>query len=229
MSTPASPAHRLRLRDVVDTGEGIVIGAFSLLTPFLRGWRTRWGTRGDEASRALPGDDLIPAPRWSSTRAIGIRARADQVWPWLAQMGEGRGGLYSYDMLERLFGCDIRNTDQIIPALQNLVVGDGISLHPKIPALPVARIEPNRYLLLGNSPRFTPELEGEIGVSWLFYLDERPEGITRLITRWRAAYELTTPMRLGFGPLLVEPMHFTMERKMLLGIRARSERLAAES
>ncbi|MBZ0288271.1 MAG: hypothetical protein K8I30_11710, partial [Anaerolineae bacterium] len=117
-----------------------------------------------------------------------------------------------------------RNADTIMSEWQNLQLGDGIRLHKSIPALPVVTIEPNHYLVLGGAPTYTPEFKAEVGVSWLFYLDRKAGGHTRLIVRWRSYYPLTTAMRLSFGPLFIEPIHFTMERKMLLGIKARAER-----
>ena len=72
----------------------------------------------------MPGDELVAHPVLGYTRAITINAPADRVWPWLVQMGQGRGGLYSFDGLENLVGCDIHSTDRILPAAQQLAVGD---------------------------------------------------------------------------------------------------------
>jgi hypothetical protein len=84
------------------------------------------GTTLEERSARLPGDDIVPDPRCTSTRAITIDAPAEDVWPWIAQMGQGRAGMYSYELLENLFGCDMHNADRIVPALQAIVVGDRI-------------------------------------------------------------------------------------------------------
>lgn len=86
-----------------------------------RPWSLRWGTVDDEATRAMPGDELVAAPRHASTRAITVRARPGEIWPWLAQMGKGRGGLYSIDWLDRVFGMlDAPSAERILPEWQDL-------------------------------------------------------------------------------------------------------------
>jgi len=52
-------------------------------------------------------------------------APPEAVWPRLAQIGEGRGGFYSYDWLERMAGAKIHNADVIHPEWQELGVGAG--------------------------------------------------------------------------------------------------------
>jgi len=94
-------------REVVEGIEGaFLIGANLALWPLLRSWRRRWGATDDEIQRTLPGDELVSRPKWSYTQAVTVRAFAAQIWPWLAQMGQGRGGFYSYELLENLVGCD---------------------------------------------------------------------------------------------------------------------------
>jgi hypothetical protein len=78
---------------------------------FARPRHLRWGASGQECDASLPGDDLIVTPDLTATRAITVRASADQVWPWVAQLGQGRGGFYSYDFLENLAGCDIHSAE----------------------------------------------------------------------------------------------------------------------
>jgi hypothetical protein len=84
-----------------------LIGTAAALIYVLRRWQLRWGATGEEASATLAGDDIIPDADLVVTRAISVNAPADQVWPWIAQIGQGRGGFYSYDKLENLVGCDI--------------------------------------------------------------------------------------------------------------------------
>ena len=107
----------------------------------------RWGTIEPEFDEPLPGDDLIRTPNLVATRAITVRASADHVWPWIAQLGQGRGGFYSYDFLENLVGCDIHSADRIVPEWQDAGVGDEVKLHPEV-ALAVAALEPGRSLVL---------------------------------------------------------------------------------
>jgi hypothetical protein len=96
----------------------------------LRPWLLRGGATADEATAALPGDDIVARPRTTSTRAVTIAADPADVWPWLAQLGQGRGGMYSYDLLENLFGADIHTADRVMPELQAIKPGDRIRLFP---------------------------------------------------------------------------------------------------
>lgn len=177
----------------------------------------RWGTQADEVRRALPGDELVTGPRWSLNHAITIDAPPSAVWPWLVQIGYQRGGLYSYDLLDRWVGIlDAPSANVVLPAFQQLSVGDVIPLGAG-PNWPVAAVEPVRALVLAP---VAPGME----ISWAFVLDPLPGGRTRLRTRVRANYSA------GIGSALMmtlmDPAAFLMTRKMLLGIAARSERLA---
>jgi hypothetical protein len=69
--------------------------ALAVLTPFLRGLRRRWGATEEEIRGPHPGDSLVPEPRWVANHAISIEASAAQIWPWVVQIGQGRGGFYS--------------------------------------------------------------------------------------------------------------------------------------
>lgn len=226
--TAAEKTQQADLGKAMEMLEALTIGGVSLLTPFLRNWRTSWGTQHNEQLLQLPGDDVIPEPRWSSTHAISIDASPYEVWPWIAQIGQDRGGLYSYETLENLVGCNIRNADEVLPEHQTIQPGDVVKLHAEGPTLPVLAVVPNHYLLLGSRPTFAEEFGDIVGVTWLFYLQERPAGKTRLIVRWRSYYADSLRMRLSFGAALAEPLGFTMERKMLLSIRERVEKAVAE-
>ena len=105
---------------------GVAIAAYTI---GVRPWHRRWGATREEVARALPGDELVAAPVTSATHAITIRAPAGDVWPWLVQLGQNRGGLYSYQWLENLVGCQMRNTDRIIPELQHLQ--EGVASDPR--------------------------------------------------------------------------------------------------
>jgi hypothetical protein len=170
---------------------------------------------------------------YETTRAITIRASAARVWQWLVQIGVGRGGFYTYDALENIAGLNIHSANQIRPAWQNLRVGDDIHISPVTP-LKVEVLEPNRALVLHiamsvltaepvdvNDPA-TPEF---IDWSWAFVLDKVAPMTTRLIVRVRANLKPNALARVA--PILLEPIHFVMERGMLQGIQARAERLSA--
>lgn len=55
----------------------------------------RTGISDEEAFGPLPGDEFIAHPMVEWTRGVTVHAAPDQVWPWLAQMGHGRGGWYT--------------------------------------------------------------------------------------------------------------------------------------
>ncbi len=217
------------LMSLLENVEGVLRIAVTLvLSPLLRGGYNRWGATDEEVARALPGDDLVAAPRMGYTRAITIRAPAVDIWPWLAQIGQGRGGFYSYDGLENLAGCDIHSADRILPEHQRVNPGDLIRLGPEgYPCQQVVRADPPHTLLLlgadpktGQAPDYTaPRSESDTVASWLFYLDERSDGTTRLIVRQRLDYG----RKLALLWRMVEPVNFVMERRMLLGIKQRVE------
>ncbi|HEY3374042.1 MAG TPA: hypothetical protein VGK02_03150 [Candidatus Aquicultor sp.] len=203
----------------------------------LRPWLQYWGASSDEAHGTLPGDEIIAHPPYETTHAIAINVPADKVWPWLVQIGQGRGGLYSYDWLENMIGLDLHSADRIIPEFQNLQVGDTIRLAPEDPevdmGLVVERMEPGRLLVLHANP-FNPlngrpvspnngDNEPYIDWTWAFILDKAGESATRLIVRVRGDYN-TSPYLDPTIRALIEPPHFVMERKMMLGIKNRAER-----
>jgi hypothetical protein len=195
-----------------------------------RPWMLRWQVTDAEVRAAYPGDELIATPRAVWMRAVDIAAPPALVWPWLVQMGQGRGGLYSYDWLENLVGCDIHSVDRIVDAWQQLALGDQIRLVPKgyqpDLALDVRILLPNAALVL-ESPPLSPDLEksGLSHMSWAFLLQPTADGGTRLIARTRMDYWPTLGGVL-INQIMLEPIQFIMERKMLLGIRARAEKAA---
>jgi hypothetical protein len=107
----------------------------------------RWEATDEEVNLVLPGDDLLRSADLTATRAVTIRASASVVWPWIAQLGQGRGGFYSYDFLENLMGCEIHSAGRVVPEGQHVVVGDEVRLAPQL-GLTVAFCEPVRSLVL---------------------------------------------------------------------------------
>jgi hypothetical protein len=149
-----------RGRAVLDALGGVVLLVPTVVAaPLLRRAFNRWGTTRDEARARLPGEALIRNPRLTHTRAISIDVSPEQVWPWLVQLGQGRGGLFSYDVLENLIGCRIHSVEEIVPELQHLAVGDLVRLGPeRYPAFRVIELEPidfvmERRMLLGIKHR----------------------------------------------------------------------------
>jgi hypothetical protein len=188
-----------------------------------------WGATADEVVRPLPGDDLVANPLYVTTRAISVKAPAAAVWPWLVQLGQNRGGFYTYDVLENLMGLDIHNAAAIRPEWQDLHAGeDYVTLDPsEYMKMTIALLEPERaFVIRSGAPGEPPQapgsfFKGEIECSWAFVLHPVDERTTRLIIRWRAAWADTFAARLA-RPVLLEPVHFVMEERMLRGIRDRA-------
>ena len=198
------------------------IAAAATYILFARPRHLRWGASGQECDASLPGDDLIVTPDLTATRAITVRVSADQVWPWIAQLGQGRGGFYSYDFLENLAGCDIHSADRIIPGWQDIKIEDEVKLAPAV-GLDVVALEPGRSLVLrgGVAMGAAPP---PYDFTWAWVLRDKPDGTSRLLLRERYAY--TRP----WARFLVEPaeaVSFVMSQKMLRGIRDRAEQVAS--
>ena len=180
-------------------------------------WRSVQAT-ACERNRPLPCDELIVEPVGSFTHAITIRAPRRAVWPWLAQMGAGRAGWYSYD---RLDNGGRTSATEILPRFQEVAVG---TLFPTLPGATdgfvVLGYESNWYLVLGwRSPH------GEPLVTWTFALEELRPRVTRLIVRARGSKRYPCyGLPPAIGKPVVRAVHFLMERKQLLGIAARAER-----
>jgi hypothetical protein len=197
-----------------------VAGVLALPAYYLlvRRWHARWGATDEEVGSAMPGDELVERPRDVTTRAVTIHARPEDVWPWLAQMGYQRGGLYSYDSVDLVMGIlDEPSSDAILPEFQTLEVGDEIPMGSG-PGWPVAAVEPNRSLVLDIRP------EG-LNISWSFLLRELDDDRTRLILRIRIRAGGLMQVA-SFLPVF-DFGSFIMTRKMLLGIKQRAEAQAA--
>jgi len=207
-------------RDVGAGFGGAAIMTMAWLTPFLRAARRHWGLDAEEAARPRVGDALVPEPTWSWTHGIEIDAPADHVWPWVAQIGAGRGGFYSYQWLENLVGCDVRNAETIHPEWAHRE-GDALVLHPKMPPLRVVAVESGRSFVAFAD-------RGEDGsfaaVSWAFLVEPLGPTRCRVVSRFRTACGDDVATRLAQGPFFLEPIGFAMDRRMLLGIRARALR-----
>ncbi|KAB1192447.1 hypothetical protein GJR96_02930 [Haloferax sp. MBLA0076] len=203
---------------------GVALTGVYLLA--LRPWHRRWGTTDTEATGALPGDDFVEDADVESTRAITIAAPSRAVWPWLVQLGQGRGGFYSYERLESFFGLQTHDADPTQPSHHHLRVGDAIRLGPlgtNALTFRVAVIDPGRSLVL-SAPGWET---GASPATWTFALHELSPGSTRLVVRFRG--RSTTLRERLVNRLVVEPVQFAMERKMLKGIRKRAERARASA
>lgn len=193
----------------VGAGAAAVAGYMGLV----RRWHLRWGATDDEIAREMPLDAEVAEPTYVTNRAITIRARPEEIWPWLAQMGElPRGGFYSYLAVERLLRMQVENADRILPEFPNPKVGEALD---RTGTMLVKAIEPNEYLVLGPSPM--PDL----AVTWALALYPTVNGWTRLVSRCRA--RLPRGSKGLFWLAILDPGQFLMERKMLLEIKKRAE------
>ena len=207
---------------MVVASRAALVSGLAAGTLLARSRQLRWGATDEELDASLPGDDLIPSPCLTATRAISIPTPPAQVWPWIVQLGQGRGGFYSYDFLENLAGCEIHSALDVVPDWQHLEVGDSVRLHPTL-GLEVNIVDPPRSLVLTGA-----EVEGDrpmpYDFTWSFVLAPTPEATTRLLVRERYRY------RSWWAPLMAEPVEgvsFVMTQKMLRSIRDRAVTLAS--
>lgn len=180
----------------------------------IRHWLRYWGATSEEIGRTMPGDSDVPDPIYKTTLAITIDAPPSAIWPWLVQMGYRRGGLYSYDWLDRVCGfLDAPSAERILPEWQRLQVGDIIPVG-RGQGFPVRMLDPLRTLVLGGE---------RDGVRWIWQLALYPidAGHTRLVSRNRGDLPGTIGSILFIGAL--ELAAFVMTRKMLLGLKRRAE------
>jgi hypothetical protein len=197
----------------------LAILAFALLYWFpMRRWMSRWGASPTDLARVMAGDALLPSWTYSGTLAVVVDARPEDIWPWLVQLGYQRGGLYSYDWLDRLVGyLDRPSATRILPEFQHLAVGDTIPLG-RGPSWPVAVVEPGRALVLDMRNL------GDIDWVWQFGLYPVAADRTQLVSRSRVRGRTVWARLLTY---LIEPAGFVMTRRMLLGIRERAQRLVS--
>ena len=171
----------------------------------IRPWHVRWGATDEEVEKNLPGDEFVPNPGSQSTRAITVNAPVEEVWPWLAQVGQDRGGYYSYEWLENLAGSRMRNVDRIHPEWQQREVDEIVYVMPAF-GHKVLAFEAGKAMVL----------EG-----WgAFYVEPIDEKSTRVILRSRGQRGLGGAF---YHPLVGEFPHFVMERGMLKGLKRRAE------
>jgi hypothetical protein len=212
----------MRISAIVKLGAifGAGVAAYAV---FVRPWHLRWGATDEELAQAWPGDEFVPDPKIDAIHAITIDAPPEDVWPWIAQLGQKKAGFYSYRWLENLAGSKMPSVEEIVPEWQDIKPGDRVWTYPTV-GLEVAEVEAGRTLVLKRD--------------WSFHLRPLDGGRrTRLVIRNRGFYEnpdpkTGEPVKFDFGPVgnllywrgIFEPAHFIMERKMMLGIKRLAER-----
>lgn len=184
---------------------GIILIRAAMLPALREAAEQRW---------RLFGDDIVPEARAQFTHAVTIAAPPRDVWPWLVQMGCQRAGWYSWD---RLDNAGERSAEHIVPELQHIAVGDVLPYRPTgTEGFEVLRVEPEKALVLGSTAK---DFHG----TWAFVLEPIGETTTRLVTRYRAAYEPSLKMALTL-PWMAS-VHAFMEGKQLRAIKDRAEHM----
>jgi hypothetical protein len=206
----------VRPRAVVLGGFALVASAAASYLAFGREPCLTWGATEEEVHLTLPGDDLLADPGVVSTRAVTIDAPAAAIWPWLMQMGSGKGGMYTYDWIENAFGLNMHSADTILPEFQSRKVGDVEQLGKHGPRLRIEVLDSEEDMVIRSE---------DGSWVWAFCLLPVSPSRTRLVSRNRIAQPKASLLQRVVWTLLMEPGSLVMERKMLLGIKGRAESL----
>jgi len=209
-------------------GAGAIAGT-AILSPFIRGWYSKWGASREEASRTIPGDLLVPHPKSQLTMAVTVEAPAEKIWPWFVQLGCQRAGWYSYDLLDN---GGIPSADRIIPEFQQIEIGGIVKATPKGDfGFPVAIIEPNKQLTMAGTLNTDtgedadpndPNLEAYFSGNQTFRINAIDENRSRLIFRMRIDWNPGLSRTIA-NKGIVEPLSFIMGRKTLLNVKRLAE------
>jgi hypothetical protein len=183
--------------------------------PVVRRWHQRWGATDAEVDATMPGDDLVPGCQYRITRALTIAAPPEKVWPWLVQVGFGKAGFYSNDLLDNV---GHPSADSVIEQYQHPQLGDWVPMFSKVNDTTAFRIAQTEapHLLVWAKPDST----------WAWRLMPI-DGGTRLVTRLRIRYRWSRPVDALLSIALNEFGDFPMMRKMLLTLKERAEQPAA--
>jgi hypothetical protein len=168
---------------------------------------------------------LVGDARWSWTHGVEIDAPATRVWPWIAQIGADRGGFYSYQWLENIAGCQLRNAETIHVDWEAREGGE-LSLATGAPPMKIVEVERGRHFVAYAPPDETARRAGKpwATATWAFFVEPLGERRCRLISRYRCACSEDLATRVTMGPVLLEPIGYAMDRRMLLGVKERAER-----
>lgn len=210
--------------------------AAALFAFLIRPWYNSWGATKEAVAQSLPGDDLVAHPRLVSTRSIIIHAPADQVWPWLVQLGYGKAGWYNHDWINcGLLGARYyegrHSSSRILPQFQSLKVGDVVPLGPDS-GWEVVRLEPNRLMVLTawidlKSGRTVKADDPQPSASYVhssevYVLEELDDRTTRFTVRDRLDWDMGRANLVGY---VMEPGYFIQESAFMQGVKKRAEAL----
>ena len=188
--------------------------------PLVRPWHLRWGATDQEVRGAMPGDDVVPRAQFIATRSITIDEPPDRVWPWIVQLGYGRGGFYTYDLIDN--GSQ-PSAERILEEYQHPAAGDLMPMFKELHGLAIAytvtAFETDRWMVWVHRPTVNDRPDS----TWTWRLTPLPGGGTRLVTRMKQDYRWETPGLAFFNFVLMELGDFAMERRMLKGIKRRAE------
>lgn len=212
----------MRTRNVLLSAAAVGLAGYRLI-----GWMNHWGASEEEIAASYPGDELIDSPADQTTMAVTIGAPAEVIWSWLVQLGQDRGGMYSYDALEQAIGLDIHSAEAINPDWQHLEPDDQVRLVPPgwgpLPdgyAFRVSMVDAPHTLVLRQGPPQDPW----DGV-WTFAIRPVGPGLCRLVSRTRTHRNRgAAQAALRAATSLGAPITWVMTRKMLLTLKERAER-----
>jgi hypothetical protein len=194
-----------------------------LVSPLVRPWHLRWGATTDEVHGAMPGDEVVPRAQFNATRAVTVDAPPERVWPWIVQLGYGRAGFYTYDLIDN---AGEPSADHILEEYQHPAVDDLMPMFKELHGLAIAytvtAFETNEWMVWVHRPQPTEKPDS----TWTWRLAPLPGGRTRLVTRMKQDYRWETPGLAIFNFILMEMGDFAMERRMLQGIKRRAESAA---
>jgi hypothetical protein len=208
-------------RQVIGQVGGVLADLPVFITaPLYRRWHLRWGSTADEVASAMSGDAMFPNAQFVSTRSITIDATPAAVWPWLVQVGCGRAGFYSHDLLDNLARP---SATTIVPELQHLEIGQRIPMSPSPTPTDRTAFRVDSFEIASWMLWTKPDS------TWSWRLAPITSGGTRLGTRIHAVYDWSHLLMAVLGVVLMEFGDFAMMRRMLRGIKSRAESIGEDS
>lgn len=216
MEQPSDRRIAPRIALVLDAATAI---PWFIASPLVRAWHLRWGATADEVRDAMPGDEIVSRAQFNATRAVTVGAPPERVWPWIVQLGYGRAGFYTYDLIDN---ASQRSAERILEEYQHPVAGDPMPMFKKLNGLAIAytvtAFETDKWMVWVHRPNATEKPDS----TWTWRLTPLAGG-TRLVTRMKQDYRWRTPRLAIFNFVLMELGDFAMERRMLKGIKRRAE------